>query len=134
MTENQNNPDIQRVLRGEIRDLKYRHRIEIALLHASYAMILECEPNVGEYIDLVARSELFDACWYLETYRDVGEGAIDAAEHYVRAGAFEGRDPGPEFKTMDYYLANPDVAEEGWPALVHFERCGRAESRALAPG
>ena len=131
MTDDQNNPDIQRVLRAEIRDLKHRHRIEIALLHASYAMIRKGEAELGEQVALVAHSDLFDAAWYLDSHPDVGEGALGAAAHYVRVGAFEGRDPGPQFSTMNYYLANPDVAEEGWAALVHYESSGRAQGRPL---
>jgi len=74
-------------------------------------------------------SPLFDADWYLARYPDVPEAGLDPAAHYIRAGAFEGRDPGPLFSSMDYYLANPDVAAAGWPALSHYLMFGQAEGR-----
>jgi SAM-dependent methyltransferase len=45
---------------------------------------------------LVASSPLFDPEWYLRTYPDVATSGMDAAEHYLRFGANEGRDPGPK--------------------------------------
>jgi len=132
----QSDLEIQAVLRAEIRDLQFRHEVEIALLHATYAVILngppEGLPSLPEQARLLLDSNLFDAAWYLQSYPDVAESGMDPAEHYVRAGAFEGRDTGPHFDSMAYYLANPDVAEAGWPALVHYLHCGKAEGRPLA--
>ena len=76
-------------------------------------------------------SELFDAAWYREVGAPEGLGRWSAEEHYARLGAFEGLDPGPSFSTMGYYLAHPDVAEAGHPALVHYLLHGRAEGRVL---
>ncbi|RIV83515.1 hypothetical protein D2V17_13060 [Aurantiacibacter xanthus] len=132
----QSDLEIQAVLRAEIRDLQFRHEVEIALLHATYALILngpaEGLPTLAEQTRLTLDSVLFDTDWYLETYSDVAQSGMVPAEHYVRAGAFEGRDPGPKFATMAYYFANPDVAEAGWPALVHYVHSGKTEGRPLA--
>ncbi len=76
-------------------------------------------------------SALFDAAWYLETYADVGAAKIAPEDHYLHAGAFEGRDPGPEFSSMEYYTANLDVAQAGWPALSHYLMLGQFENRML---
>lgn len=126
--------DIQAVLRAEITDLQFRHKVEIALLHATYSMVLNGSapgvPEVEQQVAILSGCSLFDARWYLQTYPDVADCGVDPTEHYVCAGAFEGRNPGPEFESMAYYLANPDVAEAGWPALVHFAQCGEAEGRA----
>lgn len=128
--------DIQAVLRAEIRDLQLRHEVEVALLHATYSMLLNGPadglPSVADQVNMLSRCGLYNAQWYLRTYPDVANCGMDAAEHYVRAGAFEGRNPGPDFESMAYYLANPDVAEAGWPALVHFVQCGEGESWARA--
>jgi hypothetical protein len=45
---------------------------------------------------VVAGSPLFDPEWYLRTYPDVATSGMDAAEHYLRFGANESRDPGPK--------------------------------------
>lgn len=42
---------------------------------------------------LLRRTGLFDAEWYLKTYKDVAEAAADPLRHYVAHGALEGREP-----------------------------------------
>ena len=81
--------------------------------------------------DVVRRSSLFDAHWYLRTYIDVAESGIEPAFHYVAHGGIEGRDPGPWFSTRDYLRLNPDVAQAGVNALYHYELHGRHENRNL---
>lgn len=108
-----------------------------ALLHDVLQASLEHGPANGvpaveRQVDILAQSPLFDAQWYLQTYEDVQAAGMDPREHYVRSGAFEGRNPGPGFDSLSYYLANPDVAEAGWPALVHFAGFGQAEGRRPA--
>ena len=127
--------NIQRLLRSEIRELHRRHDVEIALLHASYRMQLhgpgDGQPTIESQVLLVADSRLFDWLWFAERCSQAPQDNIAAAEYYVRAGAFDGLDPGPDFDTMAYYLANPDVAKAGWPALVHYLHIGKAECRPL---
>lgn len=135
VTREQSELDIQAVLRAEIKELQFRHEVEIALIHATYAMALngpaEGLPTIEQQVALILQSPLFDAQWYLNTNRDVAESAMDAAGHYIVAGAFEGRNPGPAFDSKAYYLANPDVADAGWPALVHYIQFGKTEGREL---
>ncbi|WP_133170125.1 hypothetical protein [Kumtagia ephedrae] len=84
-----------------------------------------------EALDVIRASEFFDSRWYLETYSDIAEVGLDAAQHYLFYGAYEGRNPGPRFDTMAYYGANRDVSRSGENALVHYELHGRAKSRPL---
>jgi len=93
---------------------------DVARLRAQQFTALEADP-------------LFDAEWYLQRHADVARSGMRAIDHYLQAGAFEGRNPGPEFDTMAYYRANPDVARAGWPALAHYLMYGRAAGRPLAP-
>src|SRR5690606_30022043 len=78
-------------------------------------------------------SELFDREYYLQTYPDVAAAGIDPVEHYVRFGAEEGRDPGPNFRTRYYLDSNPDVAASGQNPLKHYLEYGRAEGRSTMP-
>ncbi|MFN3936713.1 MAG: hypothetical protein ACK4KW_03950 [Gemmobacter sp.] len=78
----------------------------------------------------LAESGLFDADWYLARYPDVAAVGMDPGLHYIGSGSFELRDPGPGFSTLHYYLANPDIAPTGMPALVHWWLHGRAEGRS----
>ncbi|MBD2841034.1 hypothetical protein [Erythrobacter rubeus] len=133
--EDQYDLDIQRILRAEIADLNERHKVAISLVHGMYSIVLdgpaEGLPSIARQTELVGESAFFSEQWYLKKYDDVAGSRMNAAEHYVRAGAFEGRDPGPEFNSMDYYMANPDAAKANWPALVHYLEVGRAEGRPL---
>jgi len=81
----------------------------------------------------IAASPLFDRGWYAQRYPDVAASKQDPAEHYARFGAIEGRDPGPNFSTLDYMIANPDVIAAGANPLSHYERHGRVEGRATRP-
>ncbi len=84
----------------------------------------------AEQSDLVRKSHLFDADWYLATYADVAEARLDPAVHYVTEGGLEGRDPGPEFSSSRYLKANRDVAQSGLNPLVHYLEHGLAEGRS----
>lgn len=81
----------------------------------------------------LANSRFFDADWYLKTYPDVAEGSMNPAEHYLKFGADEGRDPSQDFDTQWYLQANPDVREFGINPLIHFLNDGQAEGRAPNP-
>jgi hypothetical protein len=122
-------------LSGRIAALETRHALEIVLLHTLYRSWQNGPaagvPGFEQQIALISETELFDESWYLTTYGDVAGSGLSPREHYVRSGAYEGRNPGPHFDTMGYYLANPDVAHASWPALVHYVGFGRAEGRPL---
>ncbi|MGR3378674.1 hypothetical protein [Salipiger abyssi] len=105
-----------------------RHRLAGALQRPASPQVAAPERQKAALM----ADPLFDATWYLQTYPDVAESGMDPAAHYLSAGTFEGRDPGPAFDTIAYYLANPDIADAGWPALSHYLMFGRAAGRRLA--
>ena len=83
---------------------------------------------------VIESSGYFDAQWYLERYTDVAEHKrfrTRPALHYLTIGAFEGRNPGPDFNSEAYLMANKDVLEQGFNPLMHFILHGKAEDRPL---
>tara|TARA_B100000424_G_C22944956_1_gene502885 strand:- start:2172 stop:2720 length:549 start_codon:yes stop_codon:yes gene_type:complete len=85
---------------------------------------------------LLSESELFDPDWYLAMYPDIkGAKAFSQAphEHYLRFGAFEGRNPCPEFDSAFYLAQYPDVVDAGTNPLVHYLLYGREEGRHIHP-
>lgn len=82
---------------------------------------------------LLAASGWFDRAWYGARYPDIQTHGIDPAEHYLRFGAMEGRDPGPKFSTRAYLKAYPDVKESSMNPLIHFLRHGQANGRSAFP-
>lgn len=84
-------------------------------------------------IALLRQSELFDAEWYLQKYPDVAHNKLDPAEHYLRYGAKELRDPSSRFSTNRYLQTYADVAKSGMNPLVHYLSFGKSEGRLAAP-
>lgn len=115
--------------------LKHRHAVELTLAHMRqivwFAGHSAGVPSLDTMKTLLNQSEYFDPDWYRAQDAGLQQSGMDPAEHYLRAGAYEGRNPGPGFDTMAYYLANPDVAASSWPALLHYEAAGRAEGRVI---
>lgn len=77
-------------------------------------------------VQLVYQSGLFDAEWYCAEYPDVANTGVNPAEHYLLHGAFEGRNPGPQFDTRQYLFDHPDLVDRGENPLLHFIRSGGA--------
>ncbi|SJN11466.1 Glycosyltransferase [Halomonas citrativorans] len=85
--------------------------------------------SLQEQISLLEKSELFDAKWYLDKYKDVAKANINPIEHYIKFGAIEGRNPSPLFDTEYYVLTYPDIAASGLHPLLHYLRDGVKEQR-----
>ncbi|MEA2464193.1 MAG: hypothetical protein QOJ98_1940, partial [Acidobacteriota bacterium] len=89
--------------------------------------------NRRDHYALAAGSGLFDATWYRQRYPDVGRSNLDPLLHYLKRGAWEGRDPHPLFDSSYYLQSNPDVDAAGLNPLVHFLAIGGLEGRAPHP-
>lgn len=87
-------------------------------------------------VKVLKHSPLFDAQWYLDQYPDLANSRSarrHPERHYVRFGAAEGRNPGPEFNSQRYLDENPDVAELGVNPLWHYIEFGQWEGRMAVP-
>ncbi|BCB62869.1 hypothetical protein HaloA020_35700 [Halomonas sp. A020] len=80
----------------------------------------------------IKASSFFDEQWYCEQYPDVKRSGIDPAEHYLKFGAIEGRNPSDCFDTYFYLCEYPDVAASGQNPLLHYIRYGQHEERLPA--
>jgi hypothetical protein len=94
------------------------------------ARLSQRERRMQHDVQLLYQSGLFDAEWYCAEYPDVANTGMNPAEHYMLHGAFEGRNPGPQFDTRQYLFDHPDLVEGGENPLLHFIRSsGAAGSR-----
>ena len=75
---------------------------------------------------------LVDAEWYLAENIDVAATCMDAADHYNRFGAAEGRNPNPWFDGAWYLEQNPDARSAPTP-LHHFVKSGAEWGRQPHP-
>ncbi|MCC5824601.1 CDP-glycerol glycerophosphotransferase family protein [Alkalimonas sp.] len=82
-----------------------------------------------QQLALIRQSDYFDASFYLEQYPDVAAAGLDAAEHFLKYGANELRQPSPRFDTAFYLQQYPDVATSALNPLIHFLRFGSREGR-----
>lgn len=85
------------------------------------------------HVARIAESSLFDAAWYVEKYPDVSSASISPAEHYLRYGAQLLRDPGPQFNTRQYLLANKGLDPAQVNPLLHYLESGVAKRSPLQP-
>ena len=87
---------------------------------------------------LIQDSGLFSARWYLRTYPDVRDAKADPLQHYLQHGAFEKREPGPDFNTPFYLAQCPQAADSGWSPLLHYlkagKRLGHKAGHPILPG
>ena len=87
--------------------------------------------NLAKEKRIVSNSTVFDRRWYLEKYQDVAKSNFDPIEHYLRFGADEGRDPGPNFSTEAYWEVHQDVKKAGLNPLIHYILYGQYENRVV---
>jgi len=95
--------------------------------------IFGSDKELRKDLALLYTSNLFDAKWYLECYKDVMDSGLDPAEHYLKFGFKEGRQPGPNFDGNWYLKHYTDVAKMGMNPLIHFIKFGQAEGRRSSP-
>lgn len=83
-------------------------------------------------VRIIARSQFFNAKWYLENNPDVAASGMDPAVHYLRHGVASGRNPSPYFVNEEYYAMHNDVRASRMNPLLHYELFGKKEGRTIS--
>lgn len=65
----------------------------------------------AEELAAVEKSPLFDAGWYRSAHPDLQDSPLPPAEHFLRHGLFEGRNPGPAFRTLAWFAEHPEALD-----------------------
>lgn len=88
-------------------------------------------PILQTYRDynLIKRSNLFDAEFYLLSNPDVRRADVSPLKHFVKHGWKEGRNPSKYFDVNYYLETYPDVREVGVNPLYHYLEFGWLEGR-----
>ena len=76
-----------------------------------------------KHLSLIKESGLFDKDWYLKSYPDISLNKRFSKHpmiHYLKIGGFEGRDPGPDFSTLEYIKTHPEITTIKINPLVHY--------------
>lgn len=84
---------------------------------------------MGNTINKIIESGLFDEKWYLENYAYSNLNGMTPLEHYLKIGWKEGKQPSPLFDANDYLKRYIDVAKANINPLVHYVLHGKHEGR-----
>ena len=84
-------------------------------------------------LHLIRSSGLLDEVWYLKKNPDVANAQVNPVLHYLQYGAYEGRDPSPNFSSRWYLDTYEDVKKNGINPFVHYLRYGKKEGRTTQP-
>jgi SAM-dependent methyltransferase len=87
---------------------------------------------MNEY-ELIKESQLFDEYWYLEKYGQQVASTSDPINHYLEAGANEGRRPHPLFDVEWYLTANSDARSYELSPLGHYITIGAQRGASPHP-
>lgn len=98
---------------------RVRELLELLLRKSGMTEGLSEDPSPENLRETIRKSGLFDPDWYVLTYPDVGQTRMDPLDHYLRYGAFEGREPAPGIDSKAYMAANPHLKGLGMSVLEH---------------
>ncbi len=87
-------------------------------------------PPVTDYC-IIKNSKLFKKTWYRIKY--LKKIRVDPITHYLEIGWKKGNNPSRKFDGNEYLNRNKGVRDAGQCPLVHYERNGRIEGRAIYP-
>lgn len=106
-------------------------KLKLLKLARFFHFISKRKYNEKRQIEVVKKSPLFDAKWYLAQNPDIKGKKMGAAKHYVKYGWKEGRNPSPKFDTNGYLSRYNDVKKANICPLLHYENYGKKEGRTL---
>ncbi|MEI8395492.1 MAG: FkbM family methyltransferase [Rhodospirillaceae bacterium] len=105
-----------------------------AALEQSKATIAKLQRTLSSIQrNVITKSGLFDAEFYLETNPELRASGIDPLRHYVQCGAEERRNPNPYFDSGFYIENSPDSVDWGINPLAHYILYGAGWGRNPGP-
>ena len=97
-------------------------KLKLLKLARFFHLISKKKYDIKRQIELVRHSTLFDRKWYLKQNPDVAaqKKKINAAEHYVKYGWKEGRNPSKEFDGNAHLEEFPELYSKNLCPLFHY--------------
>lgn len=100
--------------------------------HQGYLRTPDEFAGLSRHVDLIRRSGIFDAAFYLRHCAEAETSGLDPLEHYVSAGGYRRHAPHPLFDPAWYAAQSHAVRAESLNPLVHYLEHGAADG--LDPG
>ncbi|NCB47225.1 glycosyltransferase, partial [bacterium] len=85
--------------------------------------------KVSDY-ELIKKSSLFNAEWYLKINQDVKRAGADPVAHYLYHGWKEGRNPSIRFNGNEYLEKNDKALKYGICPLLYHEKYGKSGAKS----
>lgn len=85
-----------------------------------------------KHYELISKSNLLNKKWYLEKYKDVSLLGMDPIEHYLKYGAYMGRDPSTNFSAA-FYKENFLDKKSNENPLLHYIQVGKRKGYKIRP-
>lgn len=126
LSDNRRDSTDRSVLAGDRRATRLTGAIDVLQGTLSWVWRSLCFKQRDTHAKALLNSGLFDGEWYLKRYPDVAAAGYDPLFHYIRFGAWEGRDPHPLFDQNWYQSTYPDVVKQERTPLGHFVSVGAA--------
>lgn len=95
-------------------------KLKLLKIARFFHLISKRKYNEKRQIEIVKKSPLFDAKWYLVQNPDIKSNKIGAAKHYVKYGWKEGRNPSKDFDGNAYLQEYPELVAKNWCPLFHY--------------
>lgn len=102
-------------------------------IDAAYHEIGSFKEALSKQTALIEESRFFDADWYCEQYPDIAKAGVNPAEHFIKFGAIDGRDPSNLFSTGYYITQYEDVIASGEHPLLHYLQNHLTDQREAYP-
>lgn len=107
----------------------FYHYIRFGINEKRIGAIKPLSHTASSDYEIIKKSNLFDAEYYLINNIDVRDAGIDALTHFCSFGWMEHRNPNEKFDLKYYLEANEDVKNANINPLVHYIRFGQNEGR-----
>lgn len=95
-------------------------KLKLLKIARFFHLISKRKYNEKRQIEVVKKSPLFDAKWYLAQNPDIKSKKMGAAKHYVKYGWKEGRNPSKDFDGNAYLQEYPELVAKNWCPLFHY--------------
>lgn len=111
-----------------------KHLTNLGLMLRPWCWVpaLNEERSLRKHEKILTHSGLWNENYYLTKYPDVGFSELSAVRHYIKFGAFEGRNPSEDFDSVSYLSNNPDVVAAHLNPLLHYLQHGKNEGRKIS--
>lgn len=121
-----------RSIAGHVRTWTRKKPVEVV---AQSRVFKQVSPEViAAEVDVIEKSGMFDADYYLAMYPELKKIGLSPIRHYCGFGWREGKNPSDDFDTVGYLEMYKDIQAADINPFWHYVVSGASEQRVTVPG